>query len=104
MDQIRGDDWTIDFPSLAWSDGTAIATGELAAATFRATVAGIALDQTAVTPDPESGVRLRVEVPRALTAAVRPRSKPYPSDVEITINNKRSSVLFDVTVLADVTL
>ncbi len=104
MDQIRGDDWTIDFPTLEWSDGAPIAPGELSAATFRATVAGIALDPSAITPDPESGVRLRLEVARTLTSVVRPRAKAYPSDVEITINNKRSTMLFDVTVLADVTL
>lgn len=101
MEQIRGDDWTIDFPSLAWSDGTPIATGELASATYRATVAGIS--DVTITPDPESGVRLRIDVPRALTASVRPRAKAYPSDLEITINNKRSTRLFDVTVVADVT-
>lgn len=104
MEQIRGDDWTINFSSLAWSDGTTIASGELATATFRATVAGIALEPSWIAPDPESGVRLRLEVPRALTADVRPRTKPYKSDVELTINNKRSSLIFEVTVVADVTV
>lgn len=102
MDQIRGDDWTIDFPSLSWSDGTAIAQGELASASYRATVAGIT--NVTITPDPVSGVRLRIEVARELTVAVRAREKPYQSDVEITINNKRSTKLFDVTVLKDVTV
>ena len=101
MDVIRGDDWVIDLPTLTWSDGTAVTEGELAAASYRATIAGLA---GTVTPDPVEGVRLRIEVPRELTVSAVPSRKPYRSDVEITISNKRSTKLFDVTVLADVTL
>ncbi len=102
MDQIRGDDWEINFPTLAWSDGEAILPGELSAATYRATVAGIS--DVTITPDPESGVRLRIEVARALTEDVVPSPGGYLCDVEITFNNRRATKLFTVTVLGDVTL
>lgn len=101
MDVIRGDDWTIDIPTLEWSDGTPVSNGELIAATYRATIAGL---PAAVTSDPEPGVRLRIEVSRTVTVDAVPSRKPYRSDVEITMNNKRSTKLFDVTVLADVTI
>lgn len=98
---IRGDDWIVDIPDLAWSDGTPLGEDELAAASYRTTVAGLA---GTVTPDPVEGVRLRIEVSRTLTVDAVPSRKAYRSDVEITLNGKRSTKLFDVTVLADVTL
>lgn len=101
MDVIRGDDWSIDIPTLEWSDGTPVSSGELSAATYRATVAGL---PATVTPDPVAGVRLRIEVTRDVSVNAVPSRRPYRSDVEITMNNKRSTKLFDVTVLADVTI
>lgn len=98
---IRGDDWIIDIGTLAWSDGTEISDSDLASATYRATIAGLA---GTVTPDPMAGVRLRIEVSRTLTVNAVPSRKAYRSDVEITLNGKRSTKLFDVTVLADVTI
>ena len=101
MDVIRGDDWIIDIPTLEWSDGAPVSSHELSSATYRATVAGL---PATVTPDPEDGVRLRLEVSRDVTVLAVPSRRPYRSDVEITIHNKRSTKLFNVTVLADVTI
>jgi hypothetical protein len=102
--QIRGDDWVIEWPTLAWSDGTTISSGELSAATYRATVAGITGSDLTITTDPEPGVRIRIEVPRLLTAEVSPCPHGYLCDLEITFNNKRSTKLFTVIVMGDVTL
>ncbi len=91
----RGEDWTIDFRTCTWDDGTAITEGELATATLSAIVAGVT---AVVTPDPVSGVRLRLEVDREVTADVAPRQ--YRSGVNITISGKLSTYTFDVLVEA----
>lgn len=89
-----GADWTIDFASCTWDDGvTNIPEADLAGATITAIVAGLA---ATVIPDPEEGVRLRLEVAKALTADVRPRQ--YNSGVEITISGKLSVITFEVFV------
>lgn len=96
--QFRGDDWTLDFGLCQWDDGTSISQGDLASATIRSTVAGFAATPT---PDPEAGVRLRLEVPKALTINARPRT--HKCDVEITLSGKTSTYAFELTVLPDVT-
>lgn len=94
MDTVRvGADWTIDFGLATWDDGTPIPQQDLAAATITAIVAGL---EATVTRDPVEGVRLRLEVPKALTADVRPRR--YDCGVSITISGKLSVIPFEVFV------
>lgn len=88
-----GADWTIDFGECTWDDGSDITALDLGAATITAIVAGLA---ATATPDPVEGVRLRLEVPKALTLDARPRQ--YNCGVEITISGKLSVVTFEVFV------
>lgn len=89
----RGADWTLDFGSATWDDGTNISEAELATATCAATIAGLT---ATVTADPVPGVRLRLEVASTLTAAILPRQ--YGGGVKITISGKVQVHAFEVFV------